>query len=81
MAKDYGVSSSDMGGEEKTDTPEVEAPMSYSSKTRTTFGRQTAWRSQSRVLSKQNFGTVLNFDEDQQSPGPESDKGASFGGK
>lgn len=78
MAKDYGVSSSDMGGEE-TDTPKPESPMSYSSKTRTTFGRQTAWRSQPGVLSKQNFGTVLSFDDDQQAPGPESDKGASFG--
>lgn len=79
MAKDYGVSPSSMGGEEETDTPKTEAPLAYSSKTRTTFGRQTSWRSQAGVLSKQNFGTVLNFDDDQQTPGPESDKGASFG--
>ena len=81
MAKDYGVSQSDMGGEQQTDTPEVEGPMAYSNKTRTTFGRQTAWRSQRGVLSKQNFGTVLNFDDEQPTAGPESDKGASFGGK
>lgn len=79
MPKEYGVSRSEMGGEESS-TPPVEAPLSYSDKTRTTFGRQTAWRSQGGVLSKQNFGTVLNFEDEQPSVGPESDKGASFGG-
>jgi len=80
MSKDYGLDSSDMGGEQRTDTPQVDAPMAYSNKTRTTFGRETAWRSKAGVLSKQNFGTVMNFDDEQPAAGPQSDKGASFGG-
>lgn len=81
MPKDYGVSRSEMGGEEETThTPPVEPPMAYSDKTRTTFGRSTAWRSQGGVLSKQNFGTVMNFEDEQPTAGPQSDKGASFGG-
>lgn len=68
---DYGVSAS---------TPNVETPLAYSSSTRTTFGRQTAWKSQPGILSKQNFGSVLKFDEDNAPSAPQSDKGVSFGG-
>ena len=71
MAEDYGVP--------KVSTPQVDMPYSYSKSTSTTFGRTTAWKSRPGVLSKQNFGSVLKFDDDASTPAPQSDKGASFG--
>ena len=71
MAEDYGIP------KEKR-TP-VELPYSFSKSTSSTFGRTTAWKSRPGVLSKQNFGSVLKFDDDASTPAPQSDKGASFG--
>ena len=69
---DYGIN--------QAPAPKVDLPFSYSKTTSTTFGRTTAWKSRPGVLSKQNFGSVMKFDDDATPAAPQSDKGASFGG-
>lgn len=70
---DYGVSGSSTPG---SSTSEVETPAPYSTQSRTTLGKQTSWRSQAGVLSKQNFGSFIKFDDDNSGPSvPAPDKG------
>ena len=58
--------------------PDITPPLSLSKATNTSFGQQTAWRSKPGLLSKQNFGSTINFDDKNEMPLPESDKGASY---
>jgi hypothetical protein len=58
---------------------EAEAPLSLSSKTNTSVGQQTAWRSKRGTsLSRQTSGSTLNFDDASSTPLPKSDPGANF---
>jgi len=79
------LSSSEFGegnftGKPITSAPDVTLPLALSKSTNTSFGQQTAWRSKPGMLSKQNFGSLLNFDDKGSTPMPDSDRGTSFGG-
>jgi len=60
---------------------DTDAPLSYSSSTSSSIGRQTAWKSTKGMsLGKKNLGSTLNWDDTPGVQPPSSDKGASFGG-
>ena len=62
-------------------SPDTDAPLSLSSATSSSIGRQTAWRSKPGMsLGRKNLGSTLNWDDAPGVQPPSSDKGASFGG-
>ena len=67
--------------------PDVDAPLSLSSSTTGSANQATAWRNRSLgggkplSYSSKTRGTTFSFDESKPVLAPESDKGASFGGR